>query len=118
MTRTTTPTAQGERRPSSQARLRRGPPWTFFPLSARSGWGPDTLPATIRGVSMRFRSFDRPATRPLMRPRFSLLGHASIRLHGRMPKLRRVLGGSLLTADATALTVKGALTYPFGPIVP
>ncbi len=51
-------------------------------------------------------------------PRFSLLGHASIRLHGRMPKLRRVLGGALLTAAATALTVKGALTSPIGALVP
>jgi len=35
-----------------------------------------------------------------------------------MPKLRRVLGGALLTAAATALTVKGALTSPIGALVP
>ena len=35
-----------------------------------------------------------------------------------MPKLRRVLGGALLTAATTALTVKGALTSPIGALVP
>ena len=35
-----------------------------------------------------------------------------------MPKARRVLGGALLTAAATALTVKGALTSPIGAVVP
>lgn len=35
-----------------------------------------------------------------------------------MPKKRRVLGGALLTAAATALTVKGALTSPIGAAVP
>lgn len=35
-----------------------------------------------------------------------------------MPKARRVLGGALLTAAATALTVKGALTSPIGAAIP
>ncbi len=35
-----------------------------------------------------------------------------------MAKKRRVLGGALLTAAATALTVKGALTSPIGAAVP
>ena len=35
-----------------------------------------------------------------------------------MPKLRRVLGGALLTAAAIALTVKGALISPIGALVP
>jgi soluble lytic murein transglycosylase-like protein len=35
-----------------------------------------------------------------------------------MPKKRRLLGGALLTAAATALTVKGALTSPIGAAVP
>src|SRR5438067_5955287 len=35
-----------------------------------------------------------------------------------MPNLRRVLGGELLTAAATALSVKGALTSPIGALVP
>src|SRR5438067_7785945 len=35
-----------------------------------------------------------------------------------MPNLRRVLGGALLMAAATALTVKEALTGPIGALVP
>jgi soluble lytic murein transglycosylase-like protein len=35
-----------------------------------------------------------------------------------MPKTRRILGGALLTAAATALTVKGALGSPIGAAVP
>src|SRR2546430_8189324 len=52
-------------------------------------------------------------------PRFSLLVGASIRFHGRMPKKhRRVLSGALLTAAATALTVKGVLTSPARAVIP
>ena len=35
-----------------------------------------------------------------------------------MPKKGRVLGGALLTAAATALTVKAAITSPIGAVVP
>src|SRR6266550_1352119 len=52
-------------------------------------------------------------------PRFSLPAGASIRFHGRMPKKhRRILNGALLTAAATALTVKGVLTSPARAVIP
>ena len=51
--------------------------------------------------------------------RFSLPGGGLVRFHGRMPKKhRRVLRGALLTAAATALTVKGVLNSPTRAIIP